>query len=463
LEILDSTLREGELYRSFTSDVKVRLASRIAGAGLRRAELTVDYPPRTTEEDVRPVVRMLQDRGVKVVLHGRASEEDLESISKYDVDGCALYIAVSSLHRKFKLHGISEGEAVERLCRALERARSLGFRYIRATLEDASRVFTEQGENGLRRLQPSLRRLRESGATIVSLPDTSGLMTPRAARAFFRVAKQLTGLPLSAHFHNDYGLASANTVEAGLEGAAELQVTLQGIGDRNGIADLYEVVASLEDIHGVKTGVDRQALRSLYSLFSRVTGMELPWRHPLSESAQTVRAGVHQSMTVRRKDGYIPSGKLSNDFGKPLYAVGRYVSHNLVQAILSPYSSLGPESSRRVAEALARTSTDSPPGIHTVRDVILKETGIAVPEHELSRFFGCERLYILLRLKPQYPARRLFEFLSELEGVELVDEVYGDADLVVRARILPGKENPVTAIRRSFADAVQDFKVMVTD
>ncbi|HEV2138810.1 MAG TPA: hypothetical protein VGR53_08200 [Nitrososphaerales archaeon] len=463
MQILDSTLREGELFKVLPAETRVKLASRLGESGVRRVEVTVHYPPRTRFEDNVRVVRALEDGGAEVILHGRATPEDLASMSKYEVEGCALYIAVSKIHREHKLHGITEDEAIERLAESVSRAKELGFRYIRATLEDASRVFMEEGDQGLELVRTSAERLRSAGATLLSPPDTSGLMTPQNARAFFSKARSLSVLPMAAHFHNDYGLASANTIEAALGGAEELHVTLMGVGDRNGIADMYEVVATLEDVYGVDTGIERRSLRPLYGFFSKIATVELPWRHPLSEAAQTIRAGVHQSMTVKRKDGYIPAKKLTHDFGEPLYAIGPYLSHNLVQTILAPYSEIGLQDSRKVAEALAVRFNGSASGLNAVKAAIFDETGIEVPEHELRRYFVPERFYVLLKLNPQYPAQDLIAEISELEGVDGVDEVYGDADVVIRARAYPGKQNPIAVIKQRYSHLIQEIKVMMTD
>jgi len=466
MSILDSTLREGELFHVYPADVRMKVASKLADSGIKRVELTVHYPPRTTIQDVAPVVSALRDRGVQVVMHGRASDEDIEAIRQYEADGCGLYIAVSKLHREHKLHGMTEEEVIARLCRSVNLAREGGFEYIRATMEDASRLYLEEGEGGLEVIRDSIGRLKESGATILSLPDTSGLLTPRLARDFFRRVNSFTTLPLAAHFHNDYGLATANTIEAALEGADELHATIMGIGDRNGIADLYELAATLEDVHGVRTGLNRSSLRDLYEYFSRITGLEIPWRHPLSKEARTLRAGVHQSMTVKRKEGYIPVKKLENDFGEPLYAISPYVSHNLVQTILTPHTGpLDPQQSRRIAELLAASSRSggTPPTLDAVQEVIKKETGVRVPRQELARFFGGEKVYLLLKLHPQFPARTIVEEVLEWEGIEGVDEVYGDVDMVIRAQINYGKSNIVTLLRRRFPDALQDLKVLVTD
>lgn len=444
-------------------ETRVKIATRLAEAGLNWVELTVDYPPRTSFEENQRVIRALHDQGARVVLHCRAAPDDVASLSRYDVEGCALYIAVSKMHLDHKLHGISEDQACDRLSDSISGARSLGMNYIRATLEDASRVYQQGGDAGFELLLQSAKKLADAGATMLSLPDTSGLMTPWQSRTFFQKASKTTNLPLSAHFHNDYGLASANTIEAALGGAEEVQVTLMGVGDRNGIADLYEVVASLEDVHGISTGVIRKNLKSLYSYFSKTAGVDFPWRHPLSEQAQTVRAGVHQSMTVKRKDGYIPAKKLAYDFNEPLYAVSQYVSHTLVQAIIGPYAEIDSERSRKVAEALARKSSGGSPTVQEVQEVILHETGVDVPEQELRRYFAAEKLYILLKLSPKFPAQTILEEISEFDSVDNVDEVYGDADMVVRARAAPGKNNIVNVIKQRYAEAILEMRVLVTD
>ncbi|MDA4128072.1 MAG: hypothetical protein OK422_01190 [Thaumarchaeota archaeon] len=466
MQILDSTLREGELFQIFPRESRVAIASKLAESGVKRIELTVDYPPRTTAEDLTGIISVLNEQGVEVILHGRALEEDVEAIAKYPVHGCGLYIAVSKLHRDHKLHGISEDQALDRLGKSVRAAKERGFNYIRATLEDASRLFLDDRDSFIDSLGGRIDALRESGATLISLPDTSGLLSPSLSTEFFRIVKQASSLPVAAHFHNDYGLASANAIQAALEGAEEVHATVMGIGDRNGISDLYEVVATLEDVHGVRTGVKRGSLRELYDYFAKVTGIPLPWRHPLSAEARTVRAGVHQSMTVKKNDGYIPLSKLTNDFGEPLYAVSAYISHNLVQAILNPHiANVDPRTSRRVAELLASSSAVSGAGsrLDSIQTIIRQETGVEIPRQELTRFFGGERLYLLLKLHPQFPAARIVKELLEWDGIEAVDEVYGDADMIVKAHTEYGKPNVVTMIRQKYADALLDLRVLVTD
>jgi len=461
--VLDSTLREGELYRVFPVGVKLQVAAALVEVGVRRVELTVDYPNRTSVGDVKPVVELLKEYNALPVLHGRATAEDVVSIAKYGEVGCALYMSLSDLHLEYKLGGLSFEEALEKMARSIEMAREYSFPYIRATIEDASRLFIENSIDGVDKICNVIERLREAGATIVSIPDTSGILTPGLAYEFTKRIKERSSLPVAVHFHNDYGLASANTIQAALAGADELHATIMGVGDRNGIADLYEVVAVLQDIHRIDLGVERSSLAELYRKFSRITGIRMPWRHPLSEEARTIRAGVHQSMTVKKPEGYIPAAKLRYDFQEPLYELTPYISHKLIQTLLG--KELSKEELRRIANKMAEAvrNNNSRINLEAIRDILYRETGVEVPLSRLERFFGVDRVYILLKLDPSSPASEIASKLTLDHDVECVDEVYGDADMIVVAKLRRSDDNIVNRIRREFGRYIEDMRTLVAD
>ena len=456
--ILDTTLREGELYRRFQPELRARIAEALAEVGVDRIELTVDYPPRTTERDVRIVLDVLRSYDVEVVIHGRALRRDIEAAAKYDVDGVGVYIATTEIHRRFKLGGISLEEAVKRLEEALEIAKAQGFSYRRATVEDASRYYFGE-EGGLEALAEIVNELGEAGATVVSVPDTCGSLTPPQAGDFIRRLKQACRVPLSAHFHNDYGHASANTVEAALAGAEELQVTVLGIGDRNGIADLYEVAAPLIDVHGVALKLKREKLRDLYSEFSKLTGIRIPFRHPLSLEAQTIRAGVHQSMAINAPEGYVPAGKIANDFDRVFFEATTYLSKRLIQRVVR--SELSEAELREISSEIARLA-ETRGGELSSREVseALRARGYEVDESALSRLLKPQKAYILLNLDPRFPVREKIPEILSWSEVDGVDEVYGDADLVVVARLV---DDVVERIKRLFGRAILRVRTLIAD
>ncbi len=461
--ILDSTLREGELFTILPQSSKLRLAEALCDAGVEFIEVTLAYPPRTSLSDTKELISAIKERGAVPVVHARACREDMDSLLEHNSDACAFYIAVSSLHRNYKLHGLSFDDALERLKTACEFARSNGFKYIRATLEDASRLFIEEREKSVEIILDSIEKLRSAGATIVSLPDTSGIMSTRLAGMFFSSISRDAALPLAAHFHNDYGMASANTVEAALSGARELHCTVMGIGDRNGIADMYEVCSILNDVHGLDTGIQRQKISKLYEVFSSVSRMTFHWRHPLSQSARTIRAGVHQSMVVRKPEGYLPAKKLEHDFSSPIYAVSPFLSHRVVEEILSRHRiSLPAERTREIAEQIASEATKDGRTSYLVAKIIERQTGIKIREEEITSLFGKERCYILMKLKPQLDAGDVITFLNRFEDVETVDEVYGDVDMVIQARVGPSS-SLIKELKHKFSSNIVEMKVLLTD
>lgn len=459
-KILDTTLREGELFQKFRLEVKVKVAKLLAEAGLDRIELTVDYPPRTSRRDVEEVINVLKSYDVEIVIHGRAYSRDVEAAAKYDVDGIGVYMAPTKLHRKYKFGGIGFREAVDRLRDAIALARDYGFKYRRATVEDASRFYFE--ENGFRKLLQIIEELKDEGATIISVPDTSGILTPLQVRRFFGRLKEHCEIPLSAHFHNDYGHASANTVEAALIGVEELQTSILGIGDRNGIADLYEVAAPLIDIHGFKFRLRRGFLLELYQRFSKLTGIKIPFRHPLSDEAKTIRAGVHQSMAVKAPQGYIPAGKLKHDFTKIFFEITPFLSKRVIERILG--AEIDSSVLRMISEKLAEKASEHGGSLDPkhVKNV-LESFGFRVNEEALGSILKPEKAYILLNLDPKYPVKMMIDEIIGWDDVEEVNEVYGDADLVVVAKIDRTKQNVVERIKKNFSEAITRMRVLITD
>ncbi len=461
--ILDSTLREGQLYRIFSREVNKQIAVQLAEINIPRIELTVDYPPRTTYEDVACIVDALGSYDVEIVMHGRAYQRDIEAMSKYDIDGCALYLAPTDIHREYKLGGISYEDAVRRMEESIELAKSFGFKYIRATVEDASRFYLE-GQAGMEKLLKLIDLLGDVGASLVSVPDTAGMLSPTQAKDFVSKIKKKCKTPISCHFHNDYGYASANTVEAVAEGADEAHVCILGIGDRNGIADLYEVIAGLEDLYNINTGVRREAISKLYEKFSKLTGIRPYFSHPLSKEARTVRAGVHQSMVIKMPKGYVPEKKLIYDFnGSLIFEATPYLSHKIVERLLSKYG-VKDDEVRKITEILAYSASSKGRKLlpSEVREILLN-AGISVSMEEISNMFGTESAYILIRLKPQFPASKIISELITWDDVESIDEVYGDVDMIIKAKVLSGDDNVVSRLKKTFSGVVEDVRVLITD
>jgi isopropylmalate/homocitrate/citramalate synthase len=456
--LLDTTLREGELYRPLKLPAKIAIAKALLEVGLKRVELTLAYPPRTSPEDLRKVLSVVNEHGAETVIHCRACREDVENASRYDSWGIAVYMALSRIHVKHKFGKDSHEEITRKLIEAIELSREMGFKYVRATVEDASRIYLEES---IGKLIEIINILKDAGATMISIPDTSGLLTPSISREFFKELKKHTQAPLSAHFHNDYGYASANTVEAILAGADEAHVSILGLGDRNGIADLYEVTAALTDIHKLELGIKREYLRSLYEVFSKLTGIKIPARHPLSDEARTIRAGVHQAMTTKAPEGYIPRMKLRYDFDSPLYEVTPFISKKLIERILNGYS-LDSEKIKELTEYIGAEASRQGGRLSIERlHQIFSENGLSIPYERLGQYFGYMRAYVLLKVKNGQPINSLIEELASWKEIELIQEVSGDSDLLLMVKMNPEVEENIQKIKKVLGNSIERINLLI--
>jgi len=216
------------------------------------------------------------------------------------------------------------------------------------------------------------------------------------------------------------------------------------------------------DIHGFRFRLRRDFLRELYQRFSKLTGIKIPFRHPLSDEARTIRAGVHQSMAIKAPHGYIPEGKLRHDFAKIFFEVTPFLSKRVVERILG--AEIDSRALRAISEKLAEKASEHGGSLDPrhVKEV-LEGFGFKVDEKILGNLLKPERAYILLNLDPKYDVGRMIDEVIGWEDVEEVNEVYGDADLVIVAKIDRTKQNVVERIRKEFGKAITGMRVLITD
>ena len=119
-----------------------------------------------------------------------------------------------------------------------------------------------------------MRAGQRAGADRVILYDTTGVATPELMTAMVSGAKRKCSLPIIVHCHNDFGLATANTLAGLAAGAAGADVVTNGLGDRGGNAALEEVVLALEVLHGVRTGIRLEKVSALSRLVEDLSGID---------------------------------------------------------------------------------------------------------------------------------------------------------------------------------------------
>ena len=327
IEILDSTLREGEQTPgvSFTIKQKVTIAKLLDDFGVDFIEL--GHP--AVSPDVYAAVETLNDLDLKVkkMAHGRASKSDINDATAIGVEWMGMFFGTSPLSLKHKFN-VSKKEALEQIQTTVKYGKDKGLK-LRFTAEDASRTeFDFLVQVG--------KLVQESGADRYSLADTVGCLTPTKTKELIgRIVTELD-IPIHVHCHNDFGMATANALSALEAGAQCVDVAVNGLGERCGLPPIAEVVTALVNIYKVNGNWDLSILPELTHLVGSFSNLLLKANQPIvGENAFTHKAGLHvkavakdprtyeaippETLNRKRKliiDKYTGSSALKNKFNE---------------------------------------------------------------------------------------------------------------------------------------------------
>jgi 2-isopropylmalate synthase len=297
IQILDTTLRDGEQSPGIALQPheKAAIAAQLERLGVDVVEAGFPGASPGDFEGVRAVARAV--RRPTVAAFARAVPEDLDAAAEALADAARsrihVVLATSALHMERKL-GLEPDEVLARarfaVAYAAERADEVEF-----SCEDATR-------SDLAFVARVCRVVVEAGATVVNLPDTVGYALPHQYASFLsevrRRCPELRSATLSAHCHNDLGLAVANSLAAVEAGVQQVECTVNGIGERAGNASLEEIVVALKvraDHFEVETGVDTEQITASSQLVSKLTGYVVqPNKAVVGANAFAHEAGIHQ-------------------------------------------------------------------------------------------------------------------------------------------------------------------------
>lgn len=239
-----------------------------------------------TSEGERAAIKKIASEGLnaEICSYCRVRKEDIDSAISCDVDSIHLVVPVSELHIKQKLK--KDPDTVRQIAVDMtEYARSHGL-IVELSGEDASRA-------DLNYLKSVYSAGIEAGAERLCFCDTVGMLVPERAFEIFSELSTLSA-PVSVHCHNDFGMATANTVTALRAGAKEAHVTINGIGERAGNTSLEEVVMVLMSLYRSKTKIDTKGLYPISHMVSRLSGIPVaPNKAIVGGNAFTHEAGIH--------------------------------------------------------------------------------------------------------------------------------------------------------------------------
>ncbi|MCH2213307.1 MAG: pyruvate carboxyltransferase [Fuerstiella sp.] len=307
----DTTLRDGEQMPGATlePDDKLQIAKALEAAGVHSLDAGF---PASSEQDVDAIRKMI---GVirKPVLTAlcRTVNSDVDAADRAldgnpdHKRGVSLFCGTSPLHRKHKLEK-NQTQVLKIITDSISYAADR-FRIIAFSPEDASRTELDY-------LCKCYVEAIDSGATTIGFPDTVGVLTPEKAADFIKAIQDkvhnLDRALLAVHFHNDLGLAVANTLACVKQGANVVQCTVNGIGERAGNASLEEVAMALAmnpDQYNRTFRLDTTKLAPLCKLVAELTSVMIPRMKPVGGSnVFATEAGIHQDGLLKHPDTYLP-------------------------------------------------------------------------------------------------------------------------------------------------------------
>ncbi|HEV7990571.1 MAG TPA: 2-isopropylmalate synthase [Gemmatimonadaceae bacterium] len=311
IRIFDTTMRDGEQAPgcTMTRAEKLELGHQLANMGVDVVEAGYPAASPGDADAVRAVAEEVGGGSGPVICGlARATENDVLACAASVVPATRnrihIFLATSDIHLKHKLR-CSRDEVVKRGRESVSLAKSL-VQEVEFSPEDAARTDPEY-------LLDVLAAVIECGATILNIPDTVGFTTPweyeNTIRRVVELAAQHPGVSVSTHCHDDLGLAVANTLAGIRAGARQVEVTLNGIGERAGNASLEEVVMALhtrpELFAGAHTRIDTTQLTRASRLLQQCTGMYVaPNKAIVGANAFSHEAGIHQDGVLKHRATY---------------------------------------------------------------------------------------------------------------------------------------------------------------
>ncbi|MHC1600731.1 MAG: homocitrate synthase family protein [Candidatus Nezhaarchaeales archaeon] len=340
--LYDTTLRDGEQTPgvSFTVDDKVEIALLLEECGLKEVEAGFPAVSDDERKAVKAVCQALSKP--RVLCLCRALKSDVDLALGCGVDGVIVFIPSSELHLKWKLKMPAE-EALKCALETIEYAKSHGL-FVQFTCEDATRTPIE-------RLLKFYSMAIKHGADRIGIADTTGCITPLGMRFLISEISKVVNKPIAVHCHNDFGLATANTLAAYEAGAMALSVSVNGLGERCGNAPLEEVALSLYCLYGVEVDLDFKKLVKLSKRVAEISGLK-PWplKPIVGSNAFTHESGIHVAAVLENPFTYEP-------YSPSIIGIERQIKfgkHSGIKAIQYALKSIGINPSKEEAEEVLR-------------------------------------------------------------------------------------------------------------
>jgi 2-isopropylmalate synthase len=373
IKIWDETLRDGEQTPgvALSVDEKISIAKMMDEMGIH----IIDAGFPAVAESERKVVKTLAKEGFSnssLLASARTVHGDIDACVDCDVDEIATFIAASDLHIKYKLK-MSREEVIQRAVDAIQYAKDHGV-VVNFVTEDSTR-------SDLEYLTSLYKAAEEAGTDRIVISDTVGFARPAVMKHIISHLRERLNIPLSVHCHNDFGLATANTLAAIEEGVSVPHTCINGYGERAGNAPLEEVVMALEILYGYDTVIKTERMYELSKLTEDAFLVPLAIHKPIvGENAFSHEAGIHVHGVLAHALTYepIPPEMVGRDRS---FFLGKHTGAHIVEfklkekGITAPKDKLIEIVQQIKFSAETRSKEELRETIHKAQEVIRKSRG----------------------------------------------------------------------------------------
>ncbi|MCW1927980.1 2-isopropylmalate synthase [Bhargavaea beijingensis] len=307
IDIFDTTLRDGEQSAGINLNTaeKLEIARQLERLGVTVMEAGFPAASPGDQDAVRKIAGTVKNSIVTGL--ARCNQKDIdaawEALRVAEQPHIHIFLATSPIHMAYKLKKTPD-EVIEASVEAIKYAKKF-FPLVQWSAEDGSRTEPDF-------LARIVTEVVKAGATTVNIPDTVGYATPHDYGSIFKFLKEtvpnIDRVKLSAHCHDDLGMATANTLAAIENGADQVEGTINAIGERAGNVGLEEVAVALhirKDHYNVETGINLKEIKRTSQLVSQLTGVAIqPNKAVTGKNAFAHESGIHQDGMLKNPNTY---------------------------------------------------------------------------------------------------------------------------------------------------------------
>jgi len=283
--IVDTTLRDGEQTAGvvFSNEEKIQIARYLDQIGVDQIEVGIPVMGGDEKKCIKEIANM----GLKssIMAWNRAVISDIKESLDCDVDAVAISISTSDIHIEHKLQTTRE-DVLKRMSDAVKFAKDNNL-YVSVNAEDASR-------SNIEFLTEFALIAKHAGANRLRFCDTVGTLNPLTTFRYIKTLHDAIGLDIEMHTHNDFGMATANSLSGIYGGANHVGVTVNGLGERAGNSCLQEVIMGMKHLMKINVNYNTTLFREVAQYVAVASGRDLPVSKPIvGSNIFAHESGIH--------------------------------------------------------------------------------------------------------------------------------------------------------------------------